>query len=92
MIVDVARFGKRRTTKSFDLERETDIVKFKVYMKNQKMFTKTILNNYKIDSYVIIIHAHRTREEKLKAISKYGKCAPIDSPYTDSFAPILLGY
>ena len=89
MIVRITRFGKRKTTKVFDLECQTN--EFKAYMKNQKQYVK-VLSISKTHALVTICANVWTEEERIKALTLRGKPEPMGA-YTSSIdAQILLGY
>ena len=89
MIVSITRFGKRMTTKVFDLDFQTK--GFKAYMKNQKQFIKT-LSVSKTRALVTICANLWTKEERIEALSYRGKSEPIGSFVTSIDASNLLGY
>lgn len=89
MIVRVTRFGKRMTTKVFDLDFQTK--EFKAYMKNQKEFIK-VLSVSKTHASVTICANIWTEEQRIKGLSLSGKSVPIGSFNSSIDAQILLGY
>lgn len=89
MIVRITRFGKRTTTKVFDLDFQTK--EFKAYMKNQKQFIKT-LSVSKTHALVTICANLWTEKERIEALSYRGKSEPIGSFVSSIDAQILLGY
>lgn len=89
MIVSITRFGKRTTTKVFDLDYQTK--EFKAYMKNQKQFIKT-LSVSKTHALVTICANLWTKEGMIESLSYSGKSEPIGSSVSSIDAQILLGY
>ena len=89
MIVRVTRFGKRMTTKVFDLDYQTK--EFKAYMKNQKQFIKT-LSISKTQTLVTICANIWSKEMEIETYVYLGKPEPIGSFVSSIDASILLGY